>query len=113
MWSDYENTRTITTLTEVVQLRLKVRRRSNRDCSHYHQPYRPECEGGWALPKHEFGLDVLAAIGNRRYRHYETVRGIHVYLREKGVVINAHCSPIQIAYRWVHSATHLLEMRLT
>ena len=88
MWIDYENDRSITTLTEVVRLRLKVRRCQNKECRHYHKPYRPECEGSWALPNHEFGLDVLAAIGNQRYRHHQTVGEIHVYLREKGVVIS-------------------------
>jgi len=88
MWVDYENTRVIITLTDVVKLRLRVRRCPNENCARYHKPYRPECEGSWALPKHEFGLDVLATIGNRRYRHHETVSEIHGYLREKGVVIS-------------------------
>jgi hypothetical protein len=88
MWVDYENTRVIITLSDVVQLRLRVRRCPHEACDRYHQPYRPECEGSWALPKHEFGLDVIAAIGNRRYRHHETVSEIHAYLREKGVVIS-------------------------
>ena len=88
MWVDYENTRVIVTLTEVVELRLRVRRCPNMDCDRYHKPYRPECEGGWALPKHEFGLDVIAVIGHRRYRHHETVSEIHAYLREQSVVIS-------------------------
>ena len=88
MWVDYENTRVIVTLSEVVELRLRVRRCPNKDCDRYHKPYRPECEGGWALPKHEFGLDVIAAIGYRRYRHHETVGEIHAYLREQGVIIS-------------------------
>jgi hypothetical protein len=88
MWADYENTRIIITLTDVVQLRLRVRRCQNQACARYHQPYRPECEGSWALPKHEFGLDVVAAIGQRRYRHHETVGEIHAHLREQGVVIS-------------------------
>jgi len=88
MWVDYENTRVIITLSEVVQLRLRVRRCPNKTCDRYHKVYRPECEGGWALPQHEFGLDVIAAIGNRRYRHHETVSEIHAYLRENGVVIS-------------------------
>lgn len=88
MWVDYENTRVIVTLTEVVELRLRVRRCPNTDCDRYHKPYRPECEGSWALPKHELGLDVIAAIGNRRYRHHETVTEIHAYLREQNVVIS-------------------------
>jgi hypothetical protein len=88
MWVDYENTRVIVMLPEVVKLRLRVRRCPNKDCERYHKPYRPECEGGWALPKHEFGLDVIAAIGHRRYRHHETVSEIHAYLREQDVAIS-------------------------
>ena len=88
MWVDYENTRIIITLSDVVKLRVRVRRCQNEDCVRYHKPYRPECEGSWALPKHEFGLDVLAVIGNRRYRHHETVGEIHAHLREQGVVIS-------------------------
>lgn len=88
MWVDYENTRAIITLSEVVQLRLRVRRCPNEDCDRYHKVYRPECEGAWALPKHEFGLDVIATIGHRRYRHHETVSEIHSYLREQDVVIS-------------------------
>ena len=88
MWIDYENYRTITTMTDVVRLKLKVRRCQNENCPGYHKPYRPECEGGWALPKHEFGLDVLAAIGYQRYRHHRTVGEIHAYLQAAGVVIS-------------------------
>lgn len=88
MWIDYENDRTVTTMREVVRLVLKVRRCQNQKCVRYHTPYRPECEGGWALPKHEFGLDVLAAIGEQRYRHHRTVGEIHAYLQAAGVVIS-------------------------
>ena len=88
MWVDYENMRVIITLSEVVELRLRVRRCPNKDCDRYHKPYRPECEGAWALPKHEFGLDVIAMIGHRRYRHHETVGEIHTYLCEQRVDIS-------------------------
>lgn len=88
MWVNYENTRVIVTLKDVVKLKLRIRRCQNPECDRYHKPYRPECEGGWALPKHEFGLDVLAAIGNRRYRHHETVPEIYAFLREQGGVIS-------------------------
>jgi hypothetical protein len=99
MWVDYENIRIIITLTDVVKLRLRVRRCQNQACDRYHKPYRPECEGGWALPKHEFGLDVLAVIGNRRYRHHETVGEIHAYLRKQGVVISERSVTNQL-YRY-------------
>ena len=60
MWNDYDNERTIRTLSGVVRLTLKVRRCTNRECERYHQVYRPESEGSWALPEHEFGLDAIA-----------------------------------------------------
>lgn len=88
MWIDYENDRSVVTMAGVVRLRLKVRRCQNAGCVRYHKPYRPECEGSWALPKHEFGLDVLAVIGQRRYRHHETVGEIQAHLRQQGVVIS-------------------------
>ncbi len=87
MWSDYDNDRTIRTLSGVVQLTLKVRRCPNRECESYHQVYRPEAEGKWVLPKHEFGLDVIAYSGSLRYQEHRSVPQIHQVLREKGVSI--------------------------
>ena len=66
MWSDYDNERRIRTLSGIVQLTLKVRRCANRECERYHQVYRPEAEGKWALPGHEFGLEVIAYAGSLR-----------------------------------------------
>ncbi len=66
MWSDYDNFRTIRTLSGVVRITLKVRRCSHRECERYHQVYRPEEEGRWALPGHEFGLDLIAYAGSLR-----------------------------------------------
>lgn len=88
MWIDYENTHTVSTLAEVVRLRLKVRRCQDAQCGRYHQAYRPEAEGGWALPKHEFGLDVVAQIGALRYQEHRTVGEIHQWLRAHEVVIS-------------------------
>ncbi len=87
MWSDYDNDRTIRTLSGVVQLTLKVRRCANQQCESYHQVYRPEAEGKWALPGHEFGLDVIAYAGSLRYQEHRSVPQIHQALREKGVNI--------------------------
>jgi hypothetical protein len=42
MWNKYDNYRTLITLTEVVQPRLKIRRCPNRKCKRFHQTYRPE-----------------------------------------------------------------------
>ena len=57
-------------------------------CSRYHVPYRLEREGGWALPQHEFGLDVIALVGVLRYRKHRSVPEIHRRLRERGLSIS-------------------------
>lgn len=68
MWSDYDNFRTIRTLSGVVRITLKVRRCSHQECERYHQVYRPEEEGHWALPAHELGLDIIAYAQRRIVR---------------------------------------------
>ena len=88
MWMDYANYRTIHTLDEVVRLILKVRRCPSPNCVRYHRPYRPEAEGRWALPGHEFGLDVIAQIGGWRYRGHRTVPEMHADLQGRGVQIS-------------------------
>ena len=64
----YANYRTVTTLTGVVRLTLRIRRCTHRVCPRYGCPYRPEEEGRLALRVHEFGLDVVALTGTLRYR---------------------------------------------
>jgi len=66
MWTAYHNYRTLTTLDVVVRLTLHIRRCRHPECLHFRQPYRPEQEGRLALPKPEFGLDVIAHIGTLR-----------------------------------------------
>jgi hypothetical protein len=88
MWVDYENYRAVTTLDDVVRLTLKVRRCQEPRCARYHRPYRPEAEGRWALPGHEFGLDVVAQIGAWRYQEHRSVPEMHARLRERGVEIS-------------------------
>jgi hypothetical protein len=87
MWFAYEDQRKVTTLAEVISLTLQVRRCVNPACERYHVAYRPEAEGGLALPHHEFGLDVIAWIGERRYREHRSVPEIHRQLQEQGVAI--------------------------
>lgn len=77
MWADYDNRRTITTLSGLVRLKLKVRRCHNEQCSRYLKPYRPEAEGRYGLPQHEFGLDVIALIGGLRYTEHLSVPELH------------------------------------
>ena len=82
MWAHYENRRNVVTLGGVTGLRLKVRRCVHEACERYHVPYRPESEGRWALPQHEFGLDVIALVGSLRYREHRSVPEVHRRLRE-------------------------------
>ncbi len=87
LWNDYDNYRRVRTLTGVVQLQLKVRRCPNQDCERFHQPYRPESEGKWALPQHEFGLDVVALVGTLRYQEHRSVPQIHQQLQQRGLCV--------------------------
>jgi MULE transposase domain len=87
MWAAYHNYRTITTLAAVLRLTLQIRRCLTAHCPQFHKPYRPEAEGRLALPKHEFGLDVIAFVGTRRYAHHRSIPEIHHALVERGVAV--------------------------
>ena len=87
MWAAYHNYRTITTLEAVVRLTLQIRRCLNLTCPQVRKPYRPEAEGRLALPKHEFGLDVLTFIGTQRYAHHHSVPTIHQALVARGLAV--------------------------
>jgi hypothetical protein len=83
MWAAYHNYRTITTLTDVLRLTLQIRRCITQGCPQFQQPYRPEEEGRLALPKHEFGLDVIALVGSWRYAHHRSLPEMHQELRSR------------------------------
>jgi len=83
----YHNRRSIMTLDGLYQLTLVVRRCQNPVCPLHHHPYRPEEEGGWALPHGEFGLDVIALVGQLRYAEHRSVPEIHQQLLARGVQI--------------------------
>lgn len=85
MWADYSNHRTLVTLHGLKRLHLRIRRCPHAECTRYHRPYRPEVEGGLALPSHEIGLDVIARIGSLRYAEHQSVPEIHRHLRGQGV----------------------------
>jgi hypothetical protein len=71
----------------VVHLTLHIRRCLNRACPQFRRPYRPEEEGRLALPKHEFGLDVIAWVGTLRYAQHRSVPDIHQHLLHRGIAI--------------------------
>ncbi len=88
MRADYRNERTIATLEGVVHLQLGIRRCRNANCAAVRRPYRPEAEGHFALPHHEFGLDVIAHIGRLRYTEHRSIAEIHAHLIGRGVRIS-------------------------
>jgi hypothetical protein len=87
LWVAYHSRRRLTTLDEVVQFTLVVRRCRTPACARYRRPYRPEEESAWALPHGEFGLDVIALVGQQRYREQRSVPEIHQALVAHGVVV--------------------------
>jgi hypothetical protein len=87
LWAAYHNYRTITTLTEVVRLTLQIRHCLNPACPQFRRPYRPEAEGRLALPKQEFGLDVVLLVGTLRYAQHHSIPDIHRELGRRRIAI--------------------------
>lgn len=87
LWIAYHEHRRVVRLDGVWRLTLRVRRCRNQACAAYHRAYVPEEAGAWALPQAEFGLDVIAFIGQLRYREQRSVPQIHRALCERGVAI--------------------------
>jgi hypothetical protein len=88
LYSDYSTARTITSLSGVARYTVRVRRCHHRRCDLYAVPVHPEAEGRLALPHHEFGLDVVAYAGNRRYAAHRTAPEIHAELTARGVALS-------------------------
>lgn len=87
-WLQYRNRRRLVTLDGITELVVRVRRCQNPACPWYHHPYRPEAEGRFALPHHEFGLDVVAQIGAWRYQDHRSVPEMHQLLRQREIPIS-------------------------
>ena len=88
MTADYANRRTVHTLAGVTRLNLTIRRCHTPTCVAHKKPYRPEAEGSVALPRHEFGLDVIALIGRLRYAEHRSVPEIRTHLVGRGVSVS-------------------------
>src|SRR5512143_333354 len=89
LWAANQPKRTITTLQGLVRLHLQVRSCRNPECPRHRICPRPEQEGRFALPQHEFGLDVIALIGQLRHAEHRSVPEIHAELVRRGVPICA------------------------
>src|SRR5829696_2538924 len=89
LWSAATARRSVVTLEGLVQLRLQVRSCRNPDCLRHKACLRPEAEGRFALPQHEFGLDVIALVGRLRHAEHRSVPEVHAELVRRGVPICA------------------------
>ena len=87
LWAAYKTRRTVITLDGTVRLGLQVRRCRDRNCPRFGKPWRPEQEARIILPQHEFGLDVIAAIGRLRHAEHRSLPEIHAELTRRGVPI--------------------------
>jgi hypothetical protein len=76
-WAANKPRRTVTTLDGLVVLRLQVRSCRDPDRPRYRVCLRPEQEGRFALPQHEFGLDVVALVGRLRHGERRGAPEIH------------------------------------
>ena len=97
LWVGYHGSRTVTRLDGLWKLTIVVRRCIQPECPRYHVAYRPEEEGRWALPHGEFGLEVIALIGQWRFREHRSVPEMHRSLLSRGVSITER------------SVTHLMQ----
>jgi hypothetical protein len=87
LWSAATAQRTVVTLEGPVRLHLQIRSCRNADCPQHKVCLRPEQEGRFALPQHEFGLDVIALVGRLRHAEHRSVPEIHAELVRRGVSI--------------------------
>src|SRR3982751_3281825 len=87
LWSAATARRTVVTLEGLVRLRLRIRSCRNADCPRHKVCLRPEQEGRFALPQHEFGLAVIALVGRLRHAEHRSVPEIHAELTRHGVPI--------------------------
>lgn len=57
-------------------------------CASQRRPYLSEAEGRYALPHHEFGLDLIALIGALRSGGHLSLPETHRDLMGRGLVIS-------------------------
>jgi hypothetical protein len=87
LWVAHHSHRTVAMLSGLWRMTLVVRQCIEPSCPRFHQPYRPEEEGRWALPHGEFGLEVIALIGKFRFRDHRSVPEMHQALQARGISI--------------------------
>jgi hypothetical protein len=84
----YRQARYIVTLSGMLKLIKHVLECQTPQCQPRGLSWRPEGEGALALPHYTFGLDVVARVGELRYRGQQTIEQIAAALDEQGVRIS-------------------------
>src|SRR5947208_1739696 len=84
----YRKVRWVVTLTGLLRINSHVLECEREGCQRQRVKYRPEKEGALVLPHYTFGLEVVARIGELRYREHQTVDEIVKELRQSGVRIS-------------------------
>jgi hypothetical protein len=87
LWSAYWQQRSVLTLAGWLRLSLQIRRCTSYGCGLFGRPYRPEEEGGYALPHGEIGLDVIACVGAQRFGEHRSVPEIHRALQARQLTL--------------------------
>jgi len=87
LWVAYHSHRDVMTLSGQWHLTVVIHQCVQPDCPAYHHRWRPEEEGRWALPHGEFGLDIIALIGQWRFREHRSVPEMHQALQARGISI--------------------------
>lgn len=87
LWAVTKPRRSVVTLDGIVRLSLQLRSCRNPDCHRRGVCLRPEQEGRFALPHHEFGLDVIVLVGRLRHAEHRSIPEIHAELTRRGVAL--------------------------
>jgi hypothetical protein len=84
----YRQSRFIITLGGMLKLNKHVLECRTPECRPHGLRWRPEGEGALALPHYTFGLDVVARVGELRFRERQTVGQMATALGRQGVKIS-------------------------
>ena len=84
----YRQARYVVTLSGMLRLNKHVLECQTPACAQQGSKWRPEGEGALALPHYTFGLDVVARVGQLRYREHQTIEKIATALALQGVSIS-------------------------
>lgn len=84
----YRQHRFVVRLSGMLKLNKYVLECQGPECSQFKVKWHPEAEGALVLPRYTFGLDVIALIGELRYRKHYTIDQIADALTQQEVRIS-------------------------